>query len=105
MVRDAGSLDRGEPLPPPFDDLSRAFDRLSAGEPPATAYVAITSGVDVGAPRLRVSRPYAAIPALTAAAEADPLRAAVDAVHAAAAAHDEDAELFAALRRAFPALR
>ncbi|WP_424852467.1 hypothetical protein [Streptomyces sp. SAI-170] len=39
---------------------------------------------------LRLSQPHMALPALLAAAEPDPLRAALDAVHAAVTAYGED---------------
>ncbi|MER5994436.1 hypothetical protein ABT157_26445 [Streptomyces viridosporus] len=41
-------------------------------------------------PALRMSQPHMALPALLGAAEADPLRAALDAVYAAVAAYGED---------------
>ncbi|MCX3289896.1 hypothetical protein OR263_24840 [Streptomyces sp. NEAU-H22] len=40
-------------------------------------------------PSLRISQPHAALPAETAAAEPDPLRAALDAVHAAVVTYGE----------------
>nr|QIY67890.1 hypothetical protein HEP85_42350 [Streptomyces sp. RPA4-2] len=48
--------------------------------------------VTVGAPdpSLRMSQPHLALPAVTGAAEADPLRAALDAVYAAVATYGED---------------
>ncbi|MEV0695923.1 hypothetical protein [Streptomyces sp. NPDC050388] len=41
-------------------------------------------------PSLRMAQPHMALPALLGAAEADPLRAALDAVYAAVAAYGED---------------
>jgi hypothetical protein len=48
--------------------------------------------VTIGAPdpSLRMSQPHMALPAVTGAAEADPLRAALDAVYAAVATYGED---------------
>ena len=47
-----------------------------------------TMAVTIGAPAsLRMSQPHMALPAVTGAAEADPLRAALDAVYAAVAAY------------------
>ncbi|GAA3494604.1 hypothetical protein GCM10019016_017040 [Streptomyces prasinosporus] len=55
----------------------------------ATSY---TLGVTFGEPdpSLRMSQPHMALPALLGAAEADPLRAALDAVHAAVTTYGED---------------
>ncbi|MYS90960.1 hypothetical protein GTY47_15140 [Streptomyces sp. SID5464] len=41
-------------------------------------------------PSLRISQPHMALPAVTGAAEHHPLRAALDAVHAAVAAYGDD---------------
>ncbi|MEV4049469.1 hypothetical protein AB0J75_42110, partial [Streptomyces sp. NPDC049744] len=94
------ALDRGEPLPAPFDDSQTAWDRfftddrtaLTAPDPP---------GVGHGAPLCRAL----ALPALRAAADPDPLRAALGALFAAAVAHGTDyPALFAEARRCFPGL-
>ncbi|MFD6192254.1 MULTISPECIES: hypothetical protein [unclassified Streptomyces] len=94
------ALDRGEPLPAPFDDPRRAWDRfftdartaLTAPDPP---------GADHGAPMCRAL----ALPALRAAADPDPLRAALGALFAAAVTHGTDyPTLFAEARRRFPDL-
>jgi hypothetical protein len=54
----------------------------------------------------RVSSQAAAVPALFSAEEPDPLRAALDALYAAAVTvGDQYPALFRELRRAFPALR
>ncbi|MET8482429.1 hypothetical protein [Streptomyces tendae] len=94
------ALDRGEPLPAPFDDPRRTWDRfftddrtaLTAPDPP---------GGDQGAPLCRAL----ALPALRAAADPDPLRAALGALFAAAVAHGTAyPALFAEARRCFPDL-
>ncbi|NEE13723.1 hypothetical protein G3M58_45615 [Streptomyces sp. SID7499] len=41
-------------------------------------------------PSLRISQPHMALPAVTAAADPDPLRAALDAVYAAVVTYGED---------------
>ncbi|MFJ6688587.1 hypothetical protein [Streptomyces sp. NPDC091294] len=94
------ALDRGEALPAPFDDPRRTWDRfftddrtaLTAPDPP---------GGGGGAPLCRAL----ALPALRAAADPDPLRAALGALFAAAVAHGTDyPALFAEARRHFPDL-
>ncbi|MEU0169276.1 hypothetical protein ABZ214_28115 [Streptomyces iakyrus] len=65
----------GRPSPPPAPDPSRYGLFVGFGPPDAS---------------LRISRPHAALPAVTGAAEPDPLRAAVDAVYAAVVTYGED---------------
>ncbi|MGW0472137.1 hypothetical protein [Streptomyces coeruleorubidus] len=133
------ALGEGRPLPPPFDDEARMWQRLatdprvpdrtvgravpperppfrppaSADDPipqpqdaaravvgPAAAVVeaaAADSAMCAGAftigrpdPSLRMSQPHMALPAVTGAAEPDPLRAALDAVFAAVDAYGEN---------------
>ncbi|MEU1937982.1 hypothetical protein ACH49O_31300 [Streptomyces coeruleorubidus] len=133
------ALGEGRPLPPPFDDEARMWQRLatdprvpdrtvgravpperppfrppaSADDPipqpqdaaravvgPAAAVVeaaAADSAMCAGAftigrpdPSLRMSQPHMALPAVTGAAEPDPLRAALDAVSAAVDAYGEN---------------
>ncbi|MFD9908713.1 hypothetical protein [Streptomyces sp. NPDC059063] len=54
---------------------------------PRYSLVATVGGLD---PSLRMSQPHMALPALTGAAEADPLQAALDAVYAAVVTYGED---------------
>ncbi|MER7779450.1 hypothetical protein ABTZ21_31310 [Streptomyces sp. NPDC096191] len=94
------ALDRGAPLPPPFDDPCRVWDRFFTDERIAAA--AVHPSTDCQGSPLR--RPMA-LPALRAAADPDPLRAAIGAVFAAAVAYGSDCPaLFAAARREFPVL-
>lgn len=94
------ALDRGQPLPAPFDDAGQTWDRfftddrtaLTAPHPPGAGH---------GAPLCRAL----ALPALRAAADPDPLRAALGALFAAAVAHGTAyPALFAEARRCFPDL-
>ncbi|MFJ8079249.1 hypothetical protein ACIQ6Y_01290 [Streptomyces sp. NPDC096205] len=114
------ALDEGRPLPPPFDDPDRMWRALDSDprvpdrtvaqavppEPsripevrlpaqvvgPAAALIESSgaSGTTSYVGELRLSQPHMALPALLAAAEPDPLRAALDAVHAAVTAYGED---------------
>ncbi|MFH9060467.1 hypothetical protein ACH4GM_04465 [Streptomyces coeruleorubidus] len=133
------ALAEGRPLPPPFDDEARMWQRLAtdprvpdrtvgravpperpAFRPPASAddpipqpqeaaravvgpaaavaeAAAANSAMRAGAftigrpdPSLRMSQPHMALPAVTGAAEPDPLRAALDAVFAAVDAYGEN---------------
>ncbi|WP_326797187.1 hypothetical protein OG946_18635 [Streptomyces sp. NBC_01808] len=92
------ALDRGGDLPEPFDDEGRAFDRLFA---------------DPGVPQTLVPTPDGrydnalqqamALPALLAAADPDPLRAALDALsHAAVTWGSARPDLFAGARAQLP---
>jgi hypothetical protein len=99
------AMDRGEPLPAPFDDGDqhdqRAWDLLFADERvPSTVVTSLDGAID------DCSQQAMAFPALFSAREADPLRAAVDAIHDAAVAfgYGRHPELFAELRRVFPAV-
>ncbi|AUH41732.1 hypothetical protein [Streptomyces sp. CMB-StM0423] len=87
-------LDRGEALPAPFDDMSRAFDRLLADPAVPQTLVDSTDGrYD------NVLQQAMALPALFGAAEPDPLRAALDALsHAAATWGSAYPSLFAEAR-------
>ncbi|MFI6155158.1 hypothetical protein ACIBCA_21010 [Kitasatospora sp. NPDC051170] len=109
------ALTDGGPLPPPLDDPTRMWEALSSDpraprrtvgravppekarfEPPVTpgearpVIVATTGTVPAFGSPQRMSQPHMALPTLLAAAEADPLRAAVDAVFAGVAAYGED---------------
>ncbi|MFJ3307444.1 hypothetical protein ACIPSA_30985 [Streptomyces sp. NPDC086549] len=79
--------------------VGRAAAFIASTEPPPEAphgqdagSVRRTLKVTIGAPdpSLRMSQPHMALPALTGAAEADPLQAALDAVYAGVAAYGED---------------
>ncbi|WP_399893258.1 hypothetical protein ACGH7X_35050 [Streptomyces sp. BBFR51] len=95
------ALDRGEPLPAPFDDPRRAWDSFFTDDRIALTAPDVPDGCH-GDPLRRAL----ALPALRAAAEADPLRAALGALFAAAVAHGTDyPDLFAEARRHFPDLR
>lgn len=96
------ALDQGRALPPPFDDPSRLYakvwDRLfNDPRVPQTTVVLPGGGID------NFLQQAAAVPALFGAAEPDPLQAAFDALHAAAAAFGDDAyhALFQELRATF----
>ncbi|MFI5856109.1 hypothetical protein [Streptomyces parvulus] len=94
------ALDRGEPLPAPFHDPCLVWERFFADDRIAAASPDTSAGC-----RGNPLRRTLAVPALRAAADPDPLRAALGAVFAAAVAHGPDCqELFAAVRRRFPSL-
>ncbi|MFI1758834.1 hypothetical protein [Streptomyces sp. NPDC020571] len=94
------ALDRGDPLPTPFDEPRRTWDRFFTDDRTALT-VPDPPGVGRGAPLCRAL----ALPALRAAADPDPLRAALGALFAAATAHGTDyPSLFAEARRCFPGL-
>ncbi|MEV8407460.1 hypothetical protein AB0R12_17070 [Streptomyces niveus] len=79
------SLDRGGELAPPFDGrLRQVFDLLRTDERVPQAVV------EVPLSRTAISRPHLAVPAVFAAAERDPLLAAVDALFAAASTYGAD---------------
>ncbi|MFE2042388.1 hypothetical protein ACFXAZ_15960 [Streptomyces sp. NPDC059477] len=73
-----------KPVRPPAPSIPTPTAAASSSSP--------TGHITVGEPdpSLRLSQPHMALPALLAAAEADPLQAALDAVFAAVAAHGED---------------
>ncbi|MFB7088985.1 hypothetical protein [Streptomyces sp. NPDC056296] len=94
------ALDRGEPLPAPFDDPRRAWERFFTDD-----RITRTASDAFDGCRGNPLRQVMAMPALRAAAEPDPLRAALDALFAAAVTHGTDyPALFAEARREFPAL-
>ncbi|MFF2515949.1 hypothetical protein [Streptomyces sp. NPDC058086] len=80
--------------PRPVGPAAAAMNQPGPPEPPVSQAGAAryAMAVTVGAPdpSLRMSQPHMALPAVTGAAEADPLRAALDAVHAAVATYGED---------------
>lgn len=94
------ALDAGEPLPEPFDGPGRAFDR-ALSDPRVPRSTVVIPAV----PGQEISRQAVALPAITAAAEPDPLQGAVDAVCAAASSFGTESRAFLAeVRRTFPEL-
>ncbi|MEU8733186.1 hypothetical protein AB0C68_27860 [Streptomyces tendae] len=92
------ALERGEPLPAPFDDPGRTWDRFFTDDRTALTAPDPPGAVSHGAPLCRAL----ALPALRAAADPDPLRAALGALFAAAVAHGTAyPALFAEARRRF----
>jgi len=83
-----------EPMPMPKPRQTPQSPVPAAAPPPPQqgGWRRSTTVVKVGAPdpSLRVSQPHMALPAVTGAAEAAPLQAALDAVHAAVATYGED---------------
>jgi hypothetical protein len=93
------ALDRGEPLPPPFDDDQTAWQRLWS-DPQVPQTVVTTPD---GTPNF--SQQALAFPTLTLAQADDPLAAAVDAIAAAMFTAGPDfGDVAAAARAAFPVL-
>ncbi|MEV4518334.1 hypothetical protein AB0K00_56430 [Dactylosporangium sp. NPDC049525] len=103
------ALDRGEPLPAEFTDLTALLTRIGGERAVSFSITALRPagrrgtgplGTGLGA---RVDPVAMALPALTAAAAPDPLQAALEAVWAAATAHTtRRAAFLAELRRVFP---
>ncbi|MDG9727774.1 MULTISPECIES: hypothetical protein [unclassified Streptomyces] len=94
------ALDRGESLPAPFDDPQRVWDRFFADDRIPHTLVDSPAGCHDNPLRQAM-----AMPALLAAAEPDPLCAALDALFAAAVTYGTDyPTLFAQARRQFPTL-
>jgi hypothetical protein len=92
VTRGLAELDRGEPYSPPLDDSRRLRDAVLCD-----ARVRQSRGSGPGLPQA------AAFVALRDAADPDPLKAALDTLLAAVAAHETDhPHLLAAVRRAFP---
>ena len=94
---------RGEELPPPFDDQTQVWGLvLGKDREVRNVHVRTTGPPHVEFPR-NVDPQFAALPAIFAAVQADPLTAAVDALYAAAVTFgDEHQHLLRELRRAFP---
>ncbi|HEX8005451.1 MAG TPA: hypothetical protein VF482_03390 [Trebonia sp.] len=96
------AMDRGEPLPWPFDgDDRRAWDLLFSDERVPSTFVTPFDGM-----RSDFLQQAMAFPALFSAREQNPLRAALDALWNAAVAfgHGRYQVLFSEVRQAFPAL-
>ncbi|MCC8243294.1 hypothetical protein [Saccharothrix luteola] len=95
------AMDRGEPLPPPFEDTLQPWDRMMVDERiPQTVVTTLDGRYD------NFSQQAMALPALFAEAEPDPLAAACEAVWSAVSTLGPgryDA-LFDELRKAFPAI-
>lgn len=99
------ALEHGEKLPPPFDDQMKVWGLL-IGEDRQVQNVHVRT---TGPPRIElptnVDPQFAALPAIFAAVEADPLRAAVDSLYAAAVTVGQEYPLLLEeLRKAFPSL-
>ncbi len=99
------ALEHGERLPAPFDDQMKPWSLLIGEDRPVqNVHVRATSPPRIELPT-KIDPQFAALPAIFAAVDADPLRAAVDALSAAAVTFgDEYPRLFGELRRAFPVL-
>lgn len=94
------ALDLGHELPAPFDDLQQAWDRFFADRTIRHTLVDSTDGSRGG-----MLKQAMALPALFDATEADPLRAALDALFAAAATYGSAyPRLFDEVRRQFTVL-
>ncbi|GAA4326259.1 hypothetical protein GCM10023086_53720 [Streptomyces venetus] len=95
------SVERGEALPEPIDEPGRAGEGLCTGPGVPGARADATGG-----PRVDVAQQAKALTALRAAVEPNPLRAALDALFAAATTYGGSyPDLFAAARREIPGLR
>lgn len=94
------ALDLGHDLPAPFDDLRRTWDRFFADR---TIPHTLVDSPDGG--RGGILKQAMAVPALFDATETDPLRAALDALFAAAVTYGSDyPRLFDEVRRRFTTL-
>lgn len=94
------ALEQGAPLPPPLDDHKAAFERLRTDSRVRRSAVRSYDGRHE-----RFSQQHAALPALRAAAAADPLAAAVETVfHAIVTFGEGYPALLTEVRQAFPGL-
>lgn len=95
------AMDRGEALPPPFDDNQRAWNRLFTDE-----QVPQTLATSPDGRHDNCLQQAMAFPAVFSVREPDPLAAAFDALWSAAVAfgYGRHGVLFAEVRQAFPAL-
>lgn len=95
------AMDRGEPLPPPFEDDRQPWDRLFADERVPHTLVTTPDGRHDD-----FLQQAMALPAIFTTLEEDPLRAAFDALWTAVGTFGRGRHelLFAELRQAFPAL-
>lgn len=94
------ALDRGDDLPTPFDDQTRVWESLFGRTVVVNIHAVVAS--EDHTPR-EIMPEAAALPAIFGAIEPDPLRAALDALFAAAVTFQDDhPRLFRELRAAFP---
>jgi len=99
------ALDRGERLPAPFDDQMHVWGMLLGADRQVQNVHVRTTGPPRTELPANIDPQFAALPAIFAAIEADPLRAAVDALYAAAVTFGHEyPRLLGDLRSAFPAL-
>lgn len=104
------ALDRGEPLPEAFTDTMAMWRRIAGEDIVTQSRLTLNAsrspGLDLDVVlRGDVAPVPMALPALPAAALADPLQAALEALWAAATAYGADAPIFLAeVRRAFPGI-
>jgi hypothetical protein len=81
------ALDRAEPLPHPFHDKNAAFAKLLGGQGDVRTVVTLgplgEKSASARVSSMQISKPHAALPAIFAVVEADPLHAACDALWAA----------------------
>lgn len=90
------AAERGQALPPPFDDRARVWQLLhSDRRVPRTTVTPLRGG-----PGIR-SQQHMAVPALFAAVHADPLQAALDCLYAAVAVGGSHRRLLDEVRRTF----
>lgn len=105
------ALERGAPLPEEFTDTMAMWRRIEGRDIVVTSRATIVATrADAPDPADLIAHDVApvpmALPALMAAAQPDPLQAALEALWAAASAYGRDAPSFLAeVRRAFPFLR
>lgn len=90
------AAERGQALPPPFDDRARVWQLLhSDRRVPRTTVVPLQGGPGIK------SQQHMAVPALFAAVHADPLQAALDSLYAAVAVGGRHRQLLDEVRRTF----
>jgi hypothetical protein len=72
--------------------VTEAESPTTMANPPVSDSTPPTVMISIGRPdpSLRISQPHAALPAVTGAAESDPLQAAFDAMYAAVVTYGED---------------
>lgn len=94
------ALERGEALPPPFDQPDRAYARMfSGGEDKATFTSLVMRIVDPDEPPPPLAPEAAAVDSMLEAANIEPARAAIEAVVGAAAGEEDPAPFLAEVRR------
>jgi len=90
------AAERGQALPPPFDDRARVWQLLhSDRRVPRTMVAPLRGGPGIK------SQQHMAVPALFAAVHADPLQAALDSLYAAVAVGGNHRQLLDEVRRTF----